>query len=256
MTRALVLISILSLGAPLAIAQTPDGSTPAEEDVCTNAGLTGAAWGLCNAYCEAMDCDSPAPNASPVACAAVLSRFQKKTDPAFLPPCEDPDTDGDGASDGVDNCPAVPNGDQADTDADGHGDVCDNCPTIENPGQEDLGIAANAFDAGNGVGDACDCPCGSSCGQHLCFEGEPDPGFCLDDFQDAATFFTRTLSAPGNLNDPPIFESQTTSPFGRTCLYSTTGNLGSGVGPITLAQAQACRALILASPVWAACPVP
>ena len=40
-----------------AFAQTPDGRTPAEETVCTDAGLSGAAFGLCNAYCEAQDCD-------------------------------------------------------------------------------------------------------------------------------------------------------------------------------------------------------
>jgi hypothetical protein len=40
---------------PLAIAKTPDGQTPAAETVCD--GLEGAAFGLCNAYCEAQDCD-------------------------------------------------------------------------------------------------------------------------------------------------------------------------------------------------------
>jgi len=33
----------------------PDGRTPAEETVCD--GLIGAAFGFCNAYCEAQDCD-------------------------------------------------------------------------------------------------------------------------------------------------------------------------------------------------------
>jgi hypothetical protein len=36
---------------------TPDGSPPAEESVCDDAGLVGAARGLCIAYCEAKDCD-------------------------------------------------------------------------------------------------------------------------------------------------------------------------------------------------------
>lgn len=54
--------------------QTPDGETPADEDVCD--GLTGAAWGLCNAYCEAMDCDG-VPQASDAACNRVADNFDK-----------------------------------------------------------------------------------------------------------------------------------------------------------------------------------
>ena len=34
------------------------------------------------------------------------------------------DSDGDGVSDDVDNCPTVPNPDQSDSDGDGHGDAC------------------------------------------------------------------------------------------------------------------------------------
>ncbi len=40
----------------VAVAQgTPDGLTPAVEEVCT--GMKGAAFGLCVAFCEANDCD-------------------------------------------------------------------------------------------------------------------------------------------------------------------------------------------------------
>ena len=73
----------------------------------------------------------------------------------------EPDSDGDGVSDGADNCPSVANAGQADTDADGTGDACDsdddgdsvadgsdNCPLIANSGQSD-------FDS-DGAGDACD----------------------------------------------------------------------------------------------------
>jgi hypothetical protein len=77
----------------------------------------------------------------------------------------DPDKDGDGVANGVDNCPEVANSDQADSDNDGIGDVCDtpsnqdidgdgvnnnvdNCPEVANPNQED-------FD-NDGIGDACD----------------------------------------------------------------------------------------------------
>ena len=34
-----------------------DGQTPAVERVCDDAGLHGAAYGLCVAFCEAQDCD-------------------------------------------------------------------------------------------------------------------------------------------------------------------------------------------------------
>jgi hypothetical protein len=72
------------------------------------------------------------------------------------------DTDGDGVTDDVDNCPEVSNPDQADADGDGIGDACDegdadgdtipdnadNCPAVANPLQEDAD--------GDGIGDACD----------------------------------------------------------------------------------------------------
>ncbi len=36
---------------------TPDEEPPAEEQPCDTAGLFGAAYGLCIAYCEANDCE-------------------------------------------------------------------------------------------------------------------------------------------------------------------------------------------------------
>lgn len=36
---------------------TPDEEPPAEEQPCDDAGLFGAAYGLCIAYCEANDCE-------------------------------------------------------------------------------------------------------------------------------------------------------------------------------------------------------
>jgi hypothetical protein len=60
--------------APVTQAETPDGETPAEETVCDSL-ADGAAWGLCNAYCEAMDCDSADPRASDAACQHVLGSF-------------------------------------------------------------------------------------------------------------------------------------------------------------------------------------
>ena len=74
LTLAFALLLICT-GAVLA--QTPDGQTPAEETVCDNE--TGAAYGLCNAYCEAMDCESANPSASANACSKVRSKFQNIT---------------------------------------------------------------------------------------------------------------------------------------------------------------------------------
>lgn len=89
--------------------------------------------------------------------------------------CE-PDTDGDGVVDPIDNCPLTPNAEQFDADEDGVGDACDNCPEVANNDQDDADddgvgdLCDNCPDVsnpdqtdtnGNGVGDACDmgdCP--------------------------------------------------------------------------------------------------
>jgi hypothetical protein len=68
----------------IASAQTSDGLTPAQENVCV--GFGGAARGLCNAYCEAMDCDSDEAAASQTACNKVAARFLNIT--GQMPPCE------------------------------------------------------------------------------------------------------------------------------------------------------------------------
>ena len=73
------------------------------------------------------------------------------------------DSDGDGVSDNLDNCPQKANADQLDTDSDGIGDLCDtdddgdgvldnedNCPLTANSDQADWN--------NNGVGDVCGDP--------------------------------------------------------------------------------------------------
>ena len=89
----------------------------------------------------------------------------------------DPDFDGDGLADDVDNCPAVPNADQTDTDGDLAGNACewdddndgtadekDNCPLVTNPDQDDwdrdfIGSACDSDDDGDRFDDSVDlCP--------------------------------------------------------------------------------------------------
>jgi len=70
----------------------------------------------------------------------------------------EPDADGDGVADAVDNCPNTANANQADSDGDGLGNVCDNCVTTTNANQNDTD--------GDGVGDLCDnCPGASNADQ-------------------------------------------------------------------------------------------
>lgn len=83
MNKNLYLAAALLVLAIPATASTPDGQTPSRETICDS--QSGAAFGLCNAYCEAMDCDSPAPEASPKACERVLANFVRHT--GEQPPC-------------------------------------------------------------------------------------------------------------------------------------------------------------------------
>jgi len=85
-THLTLAFSLLLIGTGAALAQTPDGETPAEETVCDNE--TGAAFGLCNAYCEAMDCESDDPQASEAACGKVRDKFMQITGRDL--PCEAP----------------------------------------------------------------------------------------------------------------------------------------------------------------------
>lgn len=121
------------------------------ERACEAAGLRGRAFGICNAYCEAVDCDAANPRGSARACKRLARKFARVTG-GGAPPCELADTDDDGVPDDSDNCVSEPNPSQQDTDLDGLGDACDNCPSESNPGQEDSYGTV-------GVGDACDCEC-------------------------------------------------------------------------------------------------
>jgi hypothetical protein len=101
---------IFFISVPVMAKKTPDGMTPSIDTVCDDAGLFGAAWGLCNAYCEAMDCDSDATRASDKACDNIFDKIVTIT--GEVPPCEN-------------LCPDDFNPDQVDLDGDGIGDECD-----------------------------------------------------------------------------------------------------------------------------------
>ena len=58
-TAVAVLLAGSAFMTTVAVAQTPDGETPANEGVCdTLQGSTPGLYGLCVAYCEAQDLDS------------------------------------------------------------------------------------------------------------------------------------------------------------------------------------------------------
>lgn len=59
----------------VAQAQTADGETPAEENICD--GQSGRAFGICNAYCEAKDCDTQDDNGN--GCESLMTQWQKNT---------------------------------------------------------------------------------------------------------------------------------------------------------------------------------
>ena len=83
--KALTLtFALLLICTGAALAQTPDWMTHSEETICD--GETGAAFGLCNAYCEAMDCESANAQASPTACTKVRDKFMNITGHDL--PCE------------------------------------------------------------------------------------------------------------------------------------------------------------------------
>ena len=74
-TLCAFVVFIMVMGAASAL-------TP-EEDVCGD--YTDDAWGLCNAFCTAMDCEGDARNASLQACGRVAENFMRATEGKSLP---------------------------------------------------------------------------------------------------------------------------------------------------------------------------
>ena len=99
MKANLMIFGLLLICSGAALAQTPDGLPPALETICDME--QGAAYGHCNAYCEAMDCElandgdpGTEPKASATACSKVRAKYQQTTG-HDLPcevtcPCNDP----------------------------------------------------------------------------------------------------------------------------------------------------------------------
>lgn len=79
MRKTLIVFAFVLLCSSFAGAQST-------ESVCD--GEQGAAYGLCNAFCEAMECDSDDPQASETACNKVQSKFEQVT--GHQPPCLQP----------------------------------------------------------------------------------------------------------------------------------------------------------------------
>jgi hypothetical protein len=72
--------------APAEAQRTGDHIVPSIETVCDGDPFS---FGLCNAYCESHDCDSPTPIGTPRACSNILRNYKKKSGGA-VPPCSCP----------------------------------------------------------------------------------------------------------------------------------------------------------------------
>jgi Ca2+-binding RTX toxin-like protein len=152
-------------------------------------------------------------------------------EPSLLlaPAPETADADGDGVTDGVDNCPMTSNADQVDVDENGIGDACeppdgdgdgvtdpdDNCPYEYNPDQAD----AN----GDGLGDEC--------------AGMPPEA------DTAAATNVKGSSASLNATvDPEGAATSYQFEYGTTTAYGTTvpvtpKSAGTGVDPVAVSEA-------------------
>ncbi len=125
------------------------------------------------------------------------------------------DSDLDGVSDSIDNCPSIANSNQFDVDGDGLGDVCDpfpldttnqdndgdgvselfdNCPSVANTDQSDMD--------GDGLGDVCD----------------PTPNVLIDQS------ITVTRNAPTSVYAGDEFRVEASASSGLSVTYSAYGD--------------------------------
>lgn len=113
-----------------------------------------------NPECLGTQCGAPKEQGGGCGCGCGCSVFVAYTDDGKTLSFTD-DRDGDGKSDGNDNCPFAQNRDQADGDGDGLGDTCDNCNGLSNATQVDSdgdgqGDLCDSDDDGDGIADAQD----------------------------------------------------------------------------------------------------
>ncbi len=107
-TLCAFVVFIMMMGAAYA-QRSGDGLNPSEEPVC-NPLRNSPAFGLCNAYCEAKDCDSPNPKGSEYSCTQILYNFGKVTNVpmpcgALEPAAEPPPGPGPGPGPQLGSCP-------------------------------------------------------------------------------------------------------------------------------------------------------
>lgn len=138
----LVIAAGLSLVTATGLAKTPDSRTPAEETVCDVFG--GAAFGLCNAYCEATDCGDGVNKANDGACKSLRKNWAKHTGLAEFPcDCRDPDVfiPGEGCRcDGPDLVPQIV--DLQVNCFDRAGQACGHTVIIEVENQSDVAVGS------------------------------------------------------------------------------------------------------------------
>jgi hypothetical protein len=72
-----IVVTIAVVTAGGAFANTSCKKPPEPVTACSHE--KGVAYGLCHAYCEALDCDNPSHHASDQACTAVKKNFEKLT---------------------------------------------------------------------------------------------------------------------------------------------------------------------------------
>lgn len=86
MVRSRIVTGLFFILCVAALGGVEAGDRHHNQSVCDEADLIGAAYGACNAYCEALDCAGPGEDQHGRACNQALDRFFELT--GEYPPCE------------------------------------------------------------------------------------------------------------------------------------------------------------------------